>query len=352
MENRRHLTKSLKVLFPDKSSYRVKQNDIPLILYSYECYRRKITEVELSTEYFLSDKYLKSGKKRIIKKGGRLTFIYKKPPSLVYMAGYLKKKFNVRSYTDMLLIALACGMENPSRLLVASQRFQHNRRLSKLSAEKIRKEWIKIYQEAEVMLGAFTEEKIRAVKKKKGSEWQKVFSEIETNLRKVDDLEIAAGLTLYFRKKERNTRIERTHTIDAEKIFQFDTLFWLLKSGNILSPVDLKRISIEENFSPEAVTTVNYLVKKANEEGIEPSALLFYYALSGMPPEVKRFLERIKKFQDKRELIWQLIYIRNNREKFNKQINLPEQVKEYLNQRILVTKSHILKGKKLKILRK
>jgi len=349
MENRSHLLKSLKVLFPDKSSYRIKQGEIPLILYSFECYRRKIIEVELSAEYFLSDKYLKSGKKRIVKKGKRLNFVYKKPPSLVYLAGYLKKRFNVRSYIDMLLIALACGMKNPSRLLIASQRFQHNRRLSKLSAEKIREEWTKIYQEAEVMLGAFAEDKIRAIKDKKGSEWRKVFSEIETNLKKVDDLEIAAGFTLYFRRKEKKSKIERIYTIKAEDVFLFDILFQLLKAGNILTPLDLKRISIEENFSPEAVATVNYLVNKANEEGIEPSALLFYYALSRIPPEVKKFFERVKKFQDKRELIWQLIYIRNNRRKFNKQINLPEQVKEFLNQRVLVTKSHILKGKKQKI---
>ena len=266
MATRGYLLKALKVLFPNKSSFRVRQSDIPLVLYSYECYRRKITEVELSSDFFLSDKYLRSGK--------RLTSIHRKPPSLVYMAGYLRKKFNIRSSTDILLMALACGMKNPSRLVVASLRFQHNKRLSKLSAKEIRKEWTKVYQEAEVMLTAFTEEKIRAVKEKRGNEWRKVFAEIEANLGKVSLTEIAAGLTLYFWKKKKD-RIEETYTVDAEKVFLFDTLFQLLKFGNIQNPIDLKRVSIDETLPAEAVSLVSYLVRRAEKEGITASSSSF-----------------------------------------------------------------------------
>jgi hypothetical protein len=346
MEDRSHLLKSLKVLFPDKSSYRIKQGEIPLILYSFECYRRKITEVKLTAKYFLSNKYLKAGKKQVIRVNGKKTFIQKKPASLVYTAGYIKKKFDVRSYVDILLIGLALNMENPTRLVIASQRFQHNKRLSRLTAEEIKREWIRNYQDAEITLGMLTEDRIEAIKQKKGKEWQKVFSDIEITLQRVNSLEIIAGLTFYFMKKNKTTK-EKTHTVDEENTFLFDTLFQFLKFGGITSPINLKRVSIPKDFFPETISVVNYLVRKAQEEEIEPSSLLFYYALSNPTPEVENFFRRIEKPFEKRKIMWQLIYIRNNRQRFGKQMNLPEPIRKYLDNRILLTKRHILEGKNL-----
>jgi len=91
MENRSHLLKSLKVLFPDKSSYRIKQGEIPLILYSYECYRRGIKEVKLTTWKVLLRRYFRTGKRNVIHIDENKRFAWKKIMPLTYMAGYLKK---------------------------------------------------------------------------------------------------------------------------------------------------------------------------------------------------------------------------------------------------------------------
>jgi hypothetical protein len=137
--------------------------------------------------------------------------------------------------------------------------------------------------------------------------------------------------------------------VDEENTFLFDTLFQFLKFGGITSPINLKRVSIPEDFFPETISVVNYLVRKAQEEEIEPSSLLFYYALSNPTPEVENFFRRIEKPFEKRKIMWQLIYIRNNRQRFGKQMNLPEPIRKYLDNRILLTKRHILEGKNLSI---
>ena len=335
MENRSHLLRALKVLFPNKSSYRIKQSDIPLILYSFECYRRGIKEVRLTTKNVLFKRYFRTGKRNVIQISKNQRFAWKKIMPLVYMAGYLKKKYELRSSVDLFLLSLLLDIR-PTLLLVGLSKFQKNKRLSKLSAEGIAGEWIKNYQDAELFLKKENlRETIMALKLKRGTEWRKLFLKIDGALKELPDSELIAGLTHYFVNKSGAPK--KRYKLEEEDIFYFDTLYQLLELGNIRSPINLKRVSITDELSREVISITGYILKRALEKGIKPTALFFYYVIPGnMPHSVKAFFNRIENPFSKRKVMWQFLYIRNKTPTHNIDADsyLPTSVRDYLDERI------------------
>jgi len=237
----------------------------------------------------------------------------------------------------MFLLSLLLDIK-PTLLLIASLKFQKNKRLSKLSAKEISEEWIKNYQDAELFLKKENlQDTINILKIKSGNEWRKLFLKLDRNLKKLPDSELIAGLTYYFVTK--NGKEEKNYKLKEEDIFLFDTLYQLLELGNIKNPINLKRIFIPNKFSKEAISVTDYLMKGALKNKIQPSALFFYYSIpTKMPNNVKGFFNRIEENFSKRKTIWKLLYIRNHISTYNRNIDsqLPTLIKNYLDERIRV----------------
>ena len=353
MENRSHLLRALKVLFPNKSSYRIKQSDIPLILYSFECYRRGIKEVRLTTWKILLTRYFKPGRKNVLQLNNKV-IAWNSIVPLTYMTGYLKKKYQIKNNVDLFLLALALDIE-PTLFLIAYKKFRGNNRLQKLSAKEIAEEWKTVYRDAKLFLTSEKLEKtVEVIKEKKGEDWKRLFIKMNKNLAKISNSELAAGLTYHFYTKEKKQK--GLYRLSEDEIFKFDTFFQMIAKG-FFYPINLKQVKYPTptEITEETYQVTAFIMKNSQDIGLELTNLVLYYTIvNNLPPEIKKFFDRIddEKDFDKRRNIWKFIYAKEKLKGTNLKNHsskLPTEIVSFLSKRIEKVYSAIKNLKKITI---